>query len=100
MTEKLEMWVRMAKRNILRYLEQVGQCERKELEGYVLNLLNRRETREGRVIHETKPIHVLAFVVAHKRLEMEQRIKIKRSSSLPFPVTDFKSVFVLVEGET
>ncbi|MBU0791833.1 MAG: hypothetical protein KKC55_15395 [Gammaproteobacteria bacterium] len=96
MTELLEKWIRQAKRNILRYLQNHERCARRELEGYVFNQLNLRETKHG-IRHETKPIHVLAFVRAHKELEIEGKINIERPG-LPFPVTDFESIFAIKKG--
>lgn len=74
------------------YLKTYGACKRPELEKYVLSILNIKE-RKGVIIHETKPIHRIAFIMAYKELEAEGAVKIDRPLKVPFPMTDFETHF-------
>lgn len=90
--------VRRSKRNILEFLRQNKSCTCLELEKYVINKLNRKIMRDGRIVHRTKPIHSLSFILAYKELESEEQIRIIRSVGVPFPMTDFETLFS-IKGE-
>ena len=87
------MLIRKAKRYILNYLKDNGSSNRLELEKSVIHTLNIRELKNGTIVHRNKPIHGLAFIVAYKELESENKIRIQRSANVPFPMTDFESLF-------
>jgi len=86
-----------AKNEILRFLQTHVSCKQPELEEHVLNFINERQNREGIPVHETKPIHGLAFILAYKELEADNQIKISRPYDVPFPMTDAETVFSLAE---
>lgn len=90
---KLRIMIRKAKRAVLKFLAENESCRRLELEKYVINKLNRKMLRDGRIIHRTKPIHSLAFILAYKELESSEEIKIDRRSGIPYPMTDFETLF-------
>lgn len=71
-------------------------CKRLELDDYVFNRLNMTEKKDGTVLHQTKPIHNLAVILAYKQLEAEGKIKIERPSDVPFPMTDNNTLFSTV----
>jgi hypothetical protein len=82
----------------LKALEKSSLTNR-ELEPHVLTMINgRRSRKEGRIIHETKPIHALAFILAFEELEREKQICIDRHG-LPVCMTDNETVFKLAVKE-
>lgn len=78
---------------MLKYLRDNGLSKRLELERYVINILNIKERRDGTILHRTKPIHGLAFILAYKELESMDQIEIQRPTGVPFPMTDFETLF-------
>ena len=92
---KLLSLTKKGKRAILRYLRNNGSCKRLELERYVMSILNMKELKDGTIVHRTKPIHSLAFILAHEELESTEEIKIQRRG-IPYPMTDFETIFSLI----
>jgi len=95
MEEDLDGLVSSAKFAIIHYLLGCKTCIRQELEPYVLSVINMKLKKDETIQHETKPIHALAFIMAYKELEAEDRIKINRSVDVHFPMTDYKTLFSL-----
>jgi len=82
-----------AKHQIVYYLRDHGACKGQELERAVTDIISIRERKDGTIIHDSKPIHHLAFILAYKELESTNEIIIQRPSNIPFPMTDFRTVF-------
>lgn len=88
----LNRLVTSAENEILRVLSP-KPIHGKALEAEVLYWINGRETRQYDVVHETKPIHILAFILAYKQLEATGKIKVTRPKDVPFPMTDYTTIF-------
>jgi hypothetical protein len=82
-----------ARHQIVYCLRDHGTCNGQELEKTVIGIISMRKNRDGTVIHDPKPIHCLAFIQAYKELEEIGDITIKRPSDIPFPMTDFRTIF-------
>ena len=76
------------------YLKDHENCLKEELMLHVLNSINQRLNRKDDTVHTTKPIHVLAWLIAYKELENEGVIIVDRKD-LPFPTIDNRSRFSL-----
>ena len=96
MTKKLEMLVSTAEYTIVHYLKEHDGCKKKELMPQVIDQISIRQNKEGEIIHDPKPIHTLAFLIAMKELEAEGVLKIDRGD-VPFPMSDFKTRFSLAK---
>ena len=90
----LESFISTAEYSIANYLKDHDGCGKKELMNHVLNSINLRKNRRDDVIHVTKPLHVLAWLIAFKELERESVIRVERYD-VPFPMVDNKSQFYL-----
>jgi hypothetical protein len=90
----LASFVLSAENAILRTLADASLLGR-ELQSRVLSIINIKENRDGEIEHQTKPIHMLAFIIAYKQLEQTNQITILRSSGVPFPMTDFETTFAI-----
>ena len=93
-TKTLESFVSTAEYVIANYLKDHSGCTREKLMPHVLDILGTHENKGGEVVHEIKPIHTLAFILAAKELEKEGVIRIERFE-VPFPMLDNKSQFSL-----
>jgi len=93
-TKTLESSVSTAEYVIANYLKDHNGCTREKLMPHVLDILGTHENKEGEVVHEIKPIHTLAFILAVKELEKEGVIRIERFEA-PFPMLNSKSQFSL-----
>lgn len=89
--------VSTAKYQILRLLRS-GPLNDRVLMPKVISSINWHETREFDVVHETKPVHISAYILAYKQLEGERKIRITRPADVPFPMTDYKTTFALNNG--
>jgi hypothetical protein len=98
---KLPKLVLKAKNNIVWHLRYHCQkpCNCRDLMLAVIDCLSIHEKRDGTISRNPLPIHHLAFIIAYKRLEEEGKIAIQRSPNVPFPATDFNSVFSLRQEE-
>ena len=90
----LESLISTAEYMIGKYLKDNPDCLRTKLMPHVLENISTRENRKGEIVHDKKPIHTLAFIIAMKELEKEGVIEIDRGD-VPFPMTDFKTRFRL-----
>jgi hypothetical protein len=90
--------VESGKEEILRLLAS-GPLQDKDLQPRVLNWINIKILRDETVKHETLSVHCLAYIIAYKQLEQEGQIKISRPPGVPFPMTDYKTTFGLVQTE-
>jgi len=95
LTNQLDDLVEFTKNVMLNNLRSQGTTNGQILQQQVLSVINTKETRDGEIKHETKPIHLLAFVLAYKQLEQGQQIIISRPSDIPFPMTDYRTTFTL-----
>ena len=91
--DPLKRLLPMAEDSIVYYLRNHGTCPRTELEPYVLSVIDTKRNKDEDLIHDTQPIHRLAFIMAFKDLEKNGRIKIARPDGVPFPMTDYKTLF-------
>jgi len=99
MTKLLRGLIFSARLSIIEYLGKYRSTSRRELEPIVLSCINVRTKRNGTIIHKTLPIHGLAFIMAYKELENENKIKLTRPKDVPFPATDFETVFAISVSE-
>jgi len=90
----LNSLVMTAKDEILILLSS-GPINDRVLMPKVVSSINWRETRELEIVHETKPVHISAYILAYKQLEEEHKIQITRPADVPFPMTDFMTTFAL-----
>lgn len=95
-TKTLESLVSTAEYVIANFLKDHDGCKRTDLMPHVLDIIGTRENKKGEVVHETKPIHTLAFILAVKEMEKEGVIQIDRGN-VPFPMTDLKTCFSLAK---
>ena len=96
--KKLRRLTSSAKYWLLKYLRENSIVQRLTLEPYVLSRINITQKRDETMVHRTKPIHSVAFILAYKELEAQGEIEIKRGS-IPFPMTDFETTFTLKGGD-
>jgi len=90
--------VREAKAHIIRYLTGRLEGVGRQLESYVVYAINWRVKRDWSTVHETKPIHQLAFLLGFEELERENKISVNRHG-LPVCMIDDETVFKLTEKE-
>jgi hypothetical protein len=93
---KLATYVSSAEYSIVNYLKEHPDCTSKELMPHVIDCMSIKANKKGEIERNPQPIHTLAFLIAFKELDAEGVIKIDRGS-VPFPMTDFKSIFSLVK---
>lgn len=98
MTEKLDKLVRESKAQIVRFLSSRIEALSRQLESYVVYAINWRVKRNWSMVHETKPLHTLAFILAFEELEREKQISIDRHG-LPVCMIDNETVFKLTVKE-
>jgi len=91
----LNRFVNLAKTEIVQYLTEKTSSKRPPLERHILDVLSFKEKKDGTISHEYKPIHDLAFVLAYKNLEVEDKIKIERPTNVPYSMTNFETLFSL-----
>lgn len=96
-TKQLKKLIQYGRDLILRYLSKRDSMLSQELEKYVISWLNAHTNREGDVVHMTKPIHVLAFIMAFEELEQEGAVKVNRHG-LPLSMIDNETTFELPKG--
>ena len=82
-----------AMRMIERYLKDKINSKEASLEKSTLWALSMKEKKDGTITHEIKPIHMLAFILAYKKLETEGKITIQRPKDVPYPMTDYETLF-------
>lgn len=85
MTKKLDKLRALAENAIICRLEK-GVCAGRDLEKVVLLAIKPEKSNP-------EAIHALAYILAYKELEAAGKIRISRSSGLPFPMTDFETKF-------
>ena len=95
MSEHLNLLVLRAKNVILRELKEEGTLSGKTLQSRVISIIDFKEKKNGEFEHDTQPIHMSAFIRAYKELEMTSEIKITRPAGVPFPMTDYATMFAL-----
>ena len=93
-TNLLEGFISTAEYVIANYLKEHVNCPEEELYLHVLNSINLKRNRRNDTVHDTKPIHTLAFLIAFKELEKEGIIQVDRKD-LEFPLIDARSRFSL-----
>lgn len=86
-----------AKNEVLQAISSEPVADR-NLKPKVISSINWREVH-GVFIHDTKPVHVLAYILAYKQLEEEHKIRIMRPADVPFPMTDYNTTFALLSEE-
>lgn len=94
MSENLNRLVMSAKDVILRELKQ-GTLSGRDLQSRVLSVIDFKEKKNGEFEHDPQPIHISAFITAYKELEMTSEIKITRPTGVPYPMTDYATMFAL-----
>ena len=95
MTKELDTLARSAKRAIIQCLGTHGTRSGKDLVSSVLSIIDVKENKDGEIEHVPKSIHMLAFIIAYKELEREGQIVICRFANIPFPMTDYRTIFTL-----
>ncbi len=93
-SNSLEGFISTAEYVIANYLKDHENCSKKELMLHVLDEINQSSNDPAATVNDTKPIHVLAWLISFKELEKEGVICINRQD-LPFPVIDDRSRFSL-----
>lgn len=96
---KLLRLVDEAKEYILKFLQDKPSCKRSELDKYIFQRLSLKLKNDGTITHRHKPEHGLAYILAYKQLESTGEIEIQRPVRVPFPMTDWETVFSLKERE-
>jgi hypothetical protein len=90
----LESLISTAEYVMANYLKDHNGCLKRELMNHVLSVIDLHENRSNSEVHQTKPIHTLAWLIAFKEMEREGVIRVERHD-LPFPMVDDRSLFYL-----
>ena len=93
-TNMLGGFISTAEYVIANYLKDHNGCLKRELMNHVLGVIDLHENRSNSEVHQTKPIHTLAWLIAFKEMEKEGVIRVERHD-LPFPMVDDRSLFYL-----
>ena len=94
LSEHLNKLIMTAKDVILHELKQ-GTLSGRDLQSRVISVIDFKEKKNGEFEHDTQPIHMSAFIRAYKELELTSQIKITRPAGVPFPMTDYATMFAL-----
>ena len=93
-TGTLESLISTAEYVIGDYLKDHDNCFKEELMTHVLGKIGLKEDKQGNIVIDYKPIHMLAWLIALKELEKEGIIQVNRND-LAFPLIDNRSRFSL-----